>query len=476
MNVLSTLSVHNLHYEKHADGTVKCIEDEIPFELPEGWEWANLSMIGQTNIGLTYKPSDRSLTGTIVLRSSNIINGKIDLTDLVRVDCSIRDNQYVQENDILICARNGSKALVGKCAIISGINERASFGAFMAIYRTACYRYVYHFLNSDFFREVFDDGNSTAINQLTQDMIKKAWIPLPPIAEQVSIANVVDKYISLIDEISEQSLACSHLVQKTKSRILDLAIRGQLVPQNPDDEPAAILLERIRTEKESLIQQGKIKRDKRESTIFRSDDNSYYEKIGDEVSCIDDELPYDIPEGWAWCELQQCCVKEIKRGRSPKYAEKGQVLSFAQKCNQKNGGINIGLAIWIDDATIGRYSEDEYMRDGDIIINSTGTGTLGRVGVYHSSDNPSAIPIVPDSHVTVVRASGYVHPSYLYFCLKAMQSSIENMGEGSTNQKELKPLTIQQLRIPLPPYAEQIMICKHVHTMLTTVSMIEAEL
>ena len=187
-------------------------------------------------------------------------------------------------------------------------------------------------------------------------------------------------------------------------------------------------------------------------------------------------MPYDIPEGWAWCELQQCCVKEIKRGRSPKYAEKGQVLSFAQKCNQKNGGINIGLALWIDDATIGRYSEDEYMRDGDIIINSTGTGTLGRVGVYHSSDNPSAIPIVPDSHVTVVRASGYVHPSYLYLCLKAMQSSIENMGEGSTNQKELKPLTIQQLRIPLPPYAEQIMICKRVHTMLTTVSMIEAEL
>ena len=187
-------------------------------------------------------------------------------------------------------------------------------------------------------------------------------------------------------------------------------------------------------------------------------------------------MPYDIPEGWAWCELQQCCVKEIKRGRSPKYAEKGQILSFAQKCNQKDGGINIGLALWIDDATIGRYSEDEYMRDGDIIINSTGTGTLGRVGVYHSSDNPSAIPIVPDSHVTVVRASGYVHPAYLYFCLKAMQSSIENMGEGSTNQKELKPLTVQQLRIPLPPYAEQIMICKRVHTMLTTVSMIEAEL
>ena len=187
-------------------------------------------------------------------------------------------------------------------------------------------------------------------------------------------------------------------------------------------------------------------------------------------------MPYDIPEGWTWCELQQCCIKEIKRGRSPRYADKGHVLSFAQKCNQKDGRINIGLALWIDDATIGRYTEDEYMRDGDIIINSTGTGTLGRVGVFHCSDNPSAIPIVPDSHVTVVRPSGYVLPTYLYFCLKAMQSNIENMGEGSTNQKELKPLTIQMLRIPLPPYAEQINICKRVHTMLTTISLIEGEL
>ena len=138
------------------------------------------------------------------------------------------------------------------------------------------------------------------------------------------------------------------------------------------------------------------------------------------------------------------------------------MLSFAQKCNQKTGTINIGLALWIDDSTVSRYDDNEYMRDGDIVINSTGTGTLGRVGIYHSSDNPTRIPMVPDSHVTVVRPAKSIVPQYVFFCLKAMQSELEELGEGSTNQKELKPLTIQQLRIPMPPFKEQQTIVQRI--------------
>ncbi|MEZ3453655.1 MAG: hypothetical protein K1W17_04725 [Oscillospiraceae bacterium] len=133
-------------------------------------------MIGQTNIGLTYSPADIDPNGIMVLRSSNIINSQLDFSDLVKVNTNIRDSQYVENNDILICARNGSKALVGKCALIENFNEKASFGAFMAIYRTAFYRYVFYFLQTSVFREIFYDGNSTAINQLTQAMIKSARI------------------------------------------------------------------------------------------------------------------------------------------------------------------------------------------------------------------------------------------------------------------------------------------------------------
>ena len=196
----------NSYYEKISDGKCRSIEDELPFELPDGWEWCNLSMIGTTNIGLTYKPTDIDPTGTMVLRSSNIVDDAIDLNDLVRVKTKIRENQYVQLNDILICARNGSKALVGKCALIDELKEPASFGAFMAVYKTDYYKYVLHYLRSSQFRNVFDDGNSTAINQLTQDMLKRALIPFPPISEQERIVNRISELLSRLRDI-EKSLS-----------------------------------------------------------------------------------------------------------------------------------------------------------------------------------------------------------------------------------------------------------------------------
>ena len=180
------------YYEKMADGKLHCLDDQLPFELPDGWEWCNLSMIGTTNIGLTYRPTDIEPDGVIVLRSCNIVNDQIDLSDLVRVKTTIRENQYAQKNDILICARNGSRALVGKCALISDLGEAASFGAFMAIYRTEYFEYIVHYLRSSFFRSVFDDGNSTTINQLTQDMLKRAVVPFPPLAEQYRIVAAIE--------------------------------------------------------------------------------------------------------------------------------------------------------------------------------------------------------------------------------------------------------------------------------------------
>ena len=144
--------------------------------MPKGWVWARLSMVGTTNIGLTYKPSDVADEGTIVLRSCNIKNGKIDLGDLVRVQTDIRDNQYIENSDILICARNGSRSLVGKCAVMSDIGEKVSFGAFMAVFRSLCFQYVYHFFNTSLFRSAFDNDDSKQINQVTQAILRDTII------------------------------------------------------------------------------------------------------------------------------------------------------------------------------------------------------------------------------------------------------------------------------------------------------------
>ena len=195
----------NSYYEKMPNGKLNCLDDQLPFELPEGWKWCNLSMIGTTNIGLTYHPTDIDTQGIMVLRSCNIVNDEINLTDLVRVKTSIRENQFAQKDDILICARNGSRSLIGKCALIPELDEQASFGAFMAIYRTPYFKYIVYFLRSNFFRSVFNDSNSTTINQLTQDMLKRAIVPLPPLAEQLRI---VDKITELFERLSciEESL------------------------------------------------------------------------------------------------------------------------------------------------------------------------------------------------------------------------------------------------------------------------------
>ena len=190
----------NSYYRLTSDN--KSYNVDLPFDVPENWTWCNLSMIGTTNVGLTYKPCEIVADGTMVLRSSNIINGKIDLTDLVRVNSTIRDNQYIEENDILICARNGSKALVGKCAIFNGVSEKTSFGAFMAIYRSKFFKYVYYFLNSEIFRNTFNNDDTKQINQLTQDMIKNTVIPLPPFAEQKRIVQSIETVFAYLDEIS----------------------------------------------------------------------------------------------------------------------------------------------------------------------------------------------------------------------------------------------------------------------------------
>ena len=177
------------------------MDEEIPFRIPENWKWYRLADVSSTNIGLTYHPEDIAADGTIVIRSSNIINSKMDYSDLVKVKCSIRESQYLNNNDIVICARNGSKALVGKCAIYEGESGVVSFGAFMAVLRTPCYKYVFRYLHTDTFRRYFHSDDSKQINQVTQSILKEAVIPLPPLAEQERITQIIDKAFYTIDMV-----------------------------------------------------------------------------------------------------------------------------------------------------------------------------------------------------------------------------------------------------------------------------------
>ena len=429
--------------------------------------------------GSALHKSDYVADGIPLINPMNITDGKVIPIDKMQVspETAERLSSFkVAPSDIVI-ARRGD---MGRCAVVQPAQKGWLCGTGSFILRfpaVLCSEYFAVCLRSPYSVELMS-GNSignTMLN-LNQTILKSILIPVPPCTEQNRIINAIFDADALLAEIANQSESLVMCVAKAKSKILDLAIRGQLVPQDPNDEPASVLLERIRAEKEELIKQGKIKRDKKESFIFRGEDNSYYEKVGSDVICIDAEIPFEIPDTWEWMRLESCCIKEIRRGKSPTYIDESGTLVFAQKCNTKYSGIDVGLALFLDESILGRYPNDEYMQDGDVVINSTGTGTLGRVGIYHTTDNHRGLPIVPDSHVTVIRAAHSIQSIYVYAFMKANQSKLEKEGEGSTNQKELKPLTLKEMLIPMPPYSEQERIAATITAAFSTITAMEKSL
>ena len=241
--------------------------------------------------------------------------------------------------------------------------------------------------------------------------------------------------------------------QQLKNSILQMAVQGKLVPQDPNDEPASVLLERIRAEKERLIKEKKIKREKNPSVIFKGADNTPYEKIGDEVHPLD--TPFDIPESWEWVRLIDVC-EYIQRGKSPKYSPIKKYPVVAQKCNQWSG-FSIEKAQFIEPDSLSSYGPERLLQDNDLMWNSTGLGTLGRMAIYKTAANPYELAVA-DSHVTVIRPlKQFVLPEYLYyyFANPSVQSVIEDQADGTTKQKELATATIKAYLTPIPPLNEQ---------------------
>ena len=302
----------NLHYEKFADGTVNCIEDEIPFELPDGWEWSRLASICSLISDIDHKMPKAVDNGVLFLSAKDLLNdGTINYTDDVKM---ISEEDFLrlsrkalpQKNDI-IYSRIG--ACLGKARVVTkDIRFIVSYSCCTIRPVIIDSTFLASILDGDFVLNQAKEGTqSVGVPDLGMASIKQFLIPIPPLIEQQRIDGRLQYALNIVQQISTERDDLSLAVAQAKSKILDLAIRGKLVPQNPDDEPASVLLERIRGEKEDRIRQGKIKRDKKESVIFKGEDNSYYLRTGELVESLEDWAFEDLPDSWSVCCLGDLC-------------------------------------------------------------------------------------------------------------------------------------------------------------------------
>ena len=421
-------------------------EDEKPFEIPESWEWCRVFDITDSYIGLTYKPTDVSTNGWVVLRSSNIQDGLLDYNDIVRVNMDIPEKLRVQVNDIIICARNGSKKLVGKSALVREVNEPTTFGAFMAICRTQFYEYMAKYLLSPlFFQQLRKDSDTTTINQLTQKTFNRYLVPLPPLAEQKRIVAKIEELLPKVEEFGKAQEALDKLNEelpdRLKKSILQEAITGRLVPQDPNDEPASVLLDKIRAEKKQLVKEGKLKK-----------------KDLEETPISEDEIPFDIPESWEWVR-----VKEVFSINPKVVADDNADAAFIpmEKIKACYGSrFSYEIKKW---KTI--KSSFTCFADGDVAFAKITPCFQNRKSMI-LKNLPNGIGAGTTELKVLRQYAETIVREYLLYFLASSYFIDEATFKGTANQQRIIVGYLENKLFPLPPLAEQKRIVAKIEQLL----------
>ena len=455
----------NLHYEQFADGTVKCIEDEIPFELPEGWAWARI------NTACIVNPRNNIDDNTEVsfVPMANISEGYANsFVSDSRLWCKVKTGYtHFAENDIGIakitpCFENR------KSVVFTGlINGYGAGTTELHIIRTITGLIMPEYLLCFAKRNDFILGGVQTFSgdvgqqRVTKDYIANYLFSLPPLNEQKRIISAIKEAYYIIENIEKTKLGLIEDIDKAKSKILDLAIHGKLVPQDPNDEPASVLLERIRAEKEELIKQGKIKRDKKESVIFKGDDNSYYE---------------DLPDQWV--ETKLSTISEvITKGTTPRggkvaYADNG--IGFLRAENiagyEKLALNNLN---YVDEKSHNDFLKRSILKANDILI--TIAGTLARTAVVPCE----ALPLNTNQAVAIVRLVNckLVNVKFIIFAINSPTIKKDLlMRSVDMAIPNLSLENISNCTIPLPPLAEQERIVNAVETLFAQIDKIAEQI
>jgi type I restriction enzyme S subunit len=427
---------------------VKCIEDEIPFEVPEGWCWARFLAI-TINRDSERKPISASQrTDVEKIYDYYGASGKIDKID-----------KYIFDEKLLLIGEDGAN-LVTRSKPIAFFAE----GKYWVNNHAHCIdspdksilQFICFFINA-INLEKYVTGSAQP--KMTQDNMNSILVALPPYKEQQLISQQLDIIWASIDKIEFEKENVLKLVDNAKCKILDLAIRGKLVSQDSNDEPASVLLERIRAEKEELIKQGKIKRDKKESVIFKGDDNSYYEKIGNKVNCIDEEIPFEVPECWDFIRLKTAWELISGRDLSPsEYNDKNNGIPYITGASNFENG-HISLVRWTPVPQV-------ITRRGDLLL--TCKGTIGEIAYNNFGEAHIARQIM------AIRNNYSLNVDFLALCIEYSMTKIKQAAKGLI--PGISRDDILNLVIPIPPTKEQEIICNKLKITFSAIEHIEKSL
>ena len=465
----------NSYYEKMlATGEVKCIDEEVPFEIPKGWEWCRLVEVGKTETGTTPSKSHPEYFGDYIpfLGPANILNSKIVSVTQGLSDIGVDYGRIVPKNTILQVCIGGS---IGKCAITDKpvtFNQQIN-----SITPYLCnVEFVHIVLQSEYFRlAIMDKATGTATPIINRGNWETLLFPLPPINEQERIvANITEltHFLSIYSNKQEElNKLNSNMYQRLKKAILQEAIQGKLVPQIAEEGTAQELLEQIKTEKQKLVKEGKLKKSAlNDSIIFRGDDNKYYELIDNSPVCIDEFLPFQIPETWTWCKVKD--LLEIQTGASFK---KEQANANKKGIRILRGGnILPNKYIFKDDDV---FVSEEFGNANTILKKNciitpavTSLENIGKMAVIEKDyNNVSAggfvfiiSPYIQDFNHSLLLAYFLQSP----FLIEAMRGITKKSGAAFYN---LGKERLKELYLPLPPMAEQSRIVGKINEVLSSI-------
>ena len=439
----------NSYYEKIlATGEVKCIDEEIPFEVPKGWEWCRMGSIGDWGAGATPAKSNPDYYGGSILwlRTGELNNGivydsEIKVTKKALQECSLRMNRI---GDVLIAMYG---ATIGKVAIVG--KELTTNQACCACTPFGIYNYFLFFFLMGSQIDFIKKGEGGAQPNISREKLVSHLMPIPPLTEQYRIVEKIQYLLPLVEKYSDsqilQDKLNAEIKDKLRKSILQEAIQGKLVPQIAEEGRAQELLEQIKAEKRKLVKEGKLKKSTlSDSVIFRGDDNKYYTINKKEKMCIDDEIPFDIPDTWEWCRLgtlySHCTGKALNASNL-----KGQLMTYITTSNLYWDRFELGNLKQM------RFTDEEIEKCtatfGDLLVCEG--GDIGRAAIWNYSYD-----IRIQNHIHKLRAYKQLCTKFFFWVFYFYKTTGRIGGKGIGIQG-LSSKALDNILIPLPPLNEQ---------------------